>query len=460
MKTIFISAYHGFVARAIFNSRALEMLKEQSDLRIVIFAPPSKRDFFERQYGGHNVVVENFDLDSLVRTPKNKFWWRLGFVLLDTQYTRDQRHERLWRRQTVAGYLRYWWVSAWGWILSRIGVLRTIYRAADFYFSPRDVFQAYINQYQPALFFSTDIFSEPDSFFLRSAKASGIPTVGMVRSWDNPTTKGVLRIMPDSIMVNSIAIADDMVRFHGYSRKHISVVGLPQFDRWFTGPVLSREEFYTSIGADPSSRLIMFAPAGSGLSDIDWQFLEILKRGFAEDRLPSNLQILVRNHPAHPADLSRFTTDHHFIIEAHPGTHFGVTGYKDSEISPKDNEHLMHSVYYSSAIMYIATSLGLDATTFDKPQIIVSFDGWEKKPYPQSVQRFNHEDCLQGIIECGGTRVVKTSEEWFSAITSYLADPSIDRPGRTVARQRYLEPLDGRAGERIAHIIKQLSRHV
>jgi CDP-glycerol glycerophosphotransferase (TagB/SpsB family) len=103
--------------------------------------------------------------------------------------------------------------------------------------------------------------------------------------------------------------------------------------------------------------------------------------------------------------------------------------------------------------MYIATSLGLDASVFNKPQIIVSFDGWEKKPYVQSVERYNQEDCLANIVRRNGTRVVRSEEEWIRAIQGYLIDPMADNEGRQKAIRDFLFSSDGKASARIAQVL-------
>lgn len=452
MKTIFITAYHGFISRNLFNTDVLKILKRQNDLRIVIFTPPLKRDFIEKYYGGGNVIVEGFDLDEVIRIPFNKFWYRLAFLLENTRYVKDKRLENLYHNKNILGYMRYGCVNMWALILSRLQPTRAIYRFLDFYFSPKNLVTPYIEKYQPTLLFATDIFGEHDVLFLRQVKLERIPIVGMVRSWDNTTTKGVIRVMPNKIVVNSQVVKEELVRFHDYSEKNIFVVGLPQFDYWLQGPTLTREEFFKRIGADPAKRLILFAPAGEVLSDTDWQLCQILKDAIVNGQLPSNIQFLVRNHPHHPADLSRFKPDKHFIIEI-PGQQIRANDYKQVELNPDDSSHLLNSVYYSDFVMYIATTLGLDATVFDKPQIMVSFDGWETKPYIQSVQRYNLEDCLANLTKLGGTKVVTNKEDWIEAINTYLDNPKLDEEGRKKTVNQHMYKIDGKAGERIAHII-------
>ncbi len=456
MKTVFIPAYHGFVARAIFNSDALGDLKKRADVRVVIFGPSSKKDFFEKLYGGPNVVVEGFDVEDIIRNPRNKFWYRLAFLLQNSQYVIDQRKERLWHHRTVTGYLNYWMLNSLAWVLSRLGFVRWLYRWADYRYSPKNVFMPFIEQYKPDLIFSSDVFCEQDALLLRSAKISGIPTLGMVRSWDNTTTKGILRIFPDRLLVNSQAIADEIVKLHSYQRYLIKVVGLPQFDKWVSGPTLSREEFMKKLNIPTDRRIIMFTPAGANLSTVDGELCDILKQAINAGEIPANLHVIISNHPAHPADLSKFTPDDHFTIE-HLGKLFGVVSYREVEMTPNDNDNLRNFIYYSDIIMYIANSMGLDALIYDKPTIIVSFDGYGHVPYIKSIRRFNNEDCLHNLVLTGCTKVARSKQEWLQQINDYLKDSTVDVAGRIFARERYMEPMDGQSGHRIAgEVLKEL----
>jgi CDP-glycerol glycerophosphotransferase (TagB/SpsB family) len=275
----------------------------------------------------------------------------------------------------------------------------------------------------------------------------------MVRSWDNTTTKGILRIIPEKIIVNSPLMKEELIKFHDCQSENVFVAGLPQFDSWLAGPKMAREKFFKQVGANPTKRLILFAPAGAILSDTDWQICQILKEAIQNGQLPSNIQFLVRNHPHHPADLSKFNDDPSFIIE-NPGEKSGVKNDRTgADLSPDDNAHLMHSIYFSDLVMYIATSLSLDATVFDKPQIVISFDGWERRPYIRSVRRYHEEDNMRSLIALGGTKVAKSKEELITAINQYLKNPGLDRDGRQKIVKRQMYKIDGLAGRRIGEFV-------
>jgi len=452
MKTLLITTYNTFISRNILNTEVLRLLTQKSDLRIVIFCPPHKVDLFKQYYGHKNVVFEGLDMEPIIRKPWNKKLYRLAFLLENSQYVKDQRLERYWNNRNVLGYLNYLWVSGLSCFLSSFRFFFSGYRFFDYYFSDRRVLGSNFNKYNPDFVFATDSFGEMDVWFMKEARARKVPLITMVRSWDNTTTKGMLRVVPDEIIVNSPVVKNELIQFHGCRSENVFVAGLPQFDSWLSGPTESRDQFFSKIGADHKKRLILFAPAGKVLSDTDWQICQILKESLENGFLPNNIQFLVRNHPQHPADLSRFVGDNSFIIE-NPGFMIKDEDRKNVELKPEEGDHLRNSIYYSDVVMYVATSLGIDASIYNKPQILISFDGWEKRPYIRSVRRYNAEDCLGNLVKCGGTSVVNNREELVAAINNYFKNPALDQAGRDVTIKQHLYKIDGGAGKRIANFI-------
>ena len=57
MKTIFITSFHILISRNIIASPAMDILRRDQNLRIIILVPERKREFFERTFGGGNVII-------------------------------------------------------------------------------------------------------------------------------------------------------------------------------------------------------------------------------------------------------------------------------------------------------------------------------------------------------------------------------------------------------------------
>lgn len=449
MKTVFITCFHSFISKNILNTDVLKRFREKNDLRTVIFVPEKKVAFFEKHYAEKDVIIEGVDTARIAESRVNTFFSRLFFLMIDSHYVRYKREERMRARSGMAGRIKYHLHTGLVYILSRTRFLRHLVRFLFLRLAPVDFLGGYFSRYRPALVFSTDVFDAVDAQFLKEAKGNGVPTLGMVRSWDNCYSKGLLGVLPDRLLVNNEILKEEAVTIHGVSRRSIAIVGLPQFDAFVNEKRTPRREFFENLGISPRERLILFAPAGSILSDTDWQICEIVERARKTGEIGHPVHFFVRNHPGHPADLSRFKENVHFTIQD-PGHVFDASNRKTTELEPADQKFLADLLFHSDIVMYVATSLSLDATVYDKPQIMIDFDGYEKTDYAKSVRRYHDEDHMKKLVATGGVRVVRDKEELVASINAYLDNPRLDSEGRQRIVREQLYRIDGKSGERVA----------
>jgi len=452
MKTIFITAFHSFISRSILNTDVFRILAEKPDLRIVIFVPDYKKDFYVQTYGGSRVVIEGIRTDLLSSSQWPYRFQRLAEMFLPT-FTK-----KMWaaggapnNKKIKKNFIFYWLELLIFFISENFKISHKILRTLDFYFSSTNVFGDYIKKHQSDLCFATDLISGPDAMFLMAAKKAGTKTIGMVRSWDCATNKSLTRVLPDKIIAVNEQVKNEMIKYHDAEAGNIFISGFPQFDSYLKTKSLSRGEFFKLIGAEPNKRLVFFAPAGKFLSDCDAETAEVLKEALHNGKLPVDVQFLVSYHPQNPADLINLKNDPNFIIR-HLGTAFGDNA-KANELDKESANQLINFIYHSEIIIHHSSSLGLDASIFDKPQIMIAFDGCQKKPYLKSMRRHHDEDNMKGFIATGAARVVNNPDELVYWINKYLKNPKIDAAGRARARMKILANPDGNSGKRIANFI-------
>ncbi len=452
MKTVFISSFHSFISKNILNTDVLRSLRDDRSLRVVIFVPAHKAEFFRATYAGGNVVVEGIDVARITTAPANMFFSRLLFLMIDSHYIWYKRVERRDANPTPLAWFKFYVYGALVRVLSGWPLLNRLVRFLYRHLTPKGFFKEAFEKYEPSLVFSTDVFDPFDAQLLKEAQHRGVKTLAMVRSWDNCWSKGLMAVLPDHLMVNNEIIKDEAVTLHDYPADRVTIVGLPQFDAPLKGEHATREAFFAKIGVDPGKRLVLFAPAGTILSETDWQLCEILAQAIEDGKFSRPIHVFVRNHPGHPADFSRFRRNPHFTIQD-PGQVFGANP-KDTELSPDDQKFLADLVYHSDIVMYVATSIGLDSAVHDKPQIMVSFDGYEKLPYTESVALYRDEDHMKKLLATGGVRVARDKDDWIAAIDAYLKDPRLDHEGRERIVKEQLYRLDGRSSERVVRRIQ------
>ncbi|MDP3800079.1 MAG: CDP-glycerol glycerophosphotransferase family protein [bacterium] len=448
-KTIFISCFNPFIFRNILTSDVLRILKTRIGTKIVIFVPDYKMDFFKEQLNSPNIIIEGI---KVWKSSKQDIIFRfLTGSLVDTSTIMVHKKEKLYRDKRYFRFIISWLLIK---IFSHIFFIKTFIRSLDSLTVDKKTFLSYILKYNPSLVFSTDVFNDYDIRLLATAQSQKIKTVGMIRSWDNFTTKGVFRIKPNKLIVHNEILKNQAINWNGVSKEDIFVSGIPQYDRYINGKRIDRETFFKKIGLDPKQKLILFSPFGGRFTDTDWQIMEILKN-FIKNKeiLPS--QVLVRCTPNDPVNLGKFLSDENFYIDK-PGQGFEGRTTRDQELTDLDMDWLADCLYHSDVIVAGGASIGIDAAIFNKPTILIHFDGFEEKPYWQSVKRFLEYQHPRDIINSGAMLSVKSVEELKQHLNNYLDYPLMDRSARKEMLKNQCWKLDGRSGARIGDFILSL----
>ena len=442
IKTIFITSLNPFTTRNILFSNAFDILSSKPDLRLVIFCPNYKKEYFKKNFHKKNVIIEGVETGRTDR--QDTLFSYLSRSVISTATLAIHRKEIFLRNKNFFAFLVSYFLA----FIGRLNLIKKVIRFFDFLTVSKNKFIVYFDKYSPDLVFATDIFHVDDVHFLAEAKNRRISTIGMVRSWDNITNKGLFRVKPDYLIVNNLVIKDEVLQYEDMDKKNILAVGMPQFDCYSAMSRQSRLDFFQSLDLDPNKRTIFLAPHGSRFYKDDWQLLEIIKD------LP--YQFIVRLPPNDMVDLSKFVSTPNFFI-AHPGKDFekGTTN-RDREMSPKDSLRLADELFHSDLVINYGSTITIDAAFFDKPIIIVAFDGFDdygKKPYLQSVRRFLDFTHIKKMLKTGCCRIAKNKEDLVKYIEAYLADPWLDKEDRDRLVADQVGVKDAGSGKRIADFV-------
>ena len=144
---------------------------------------------------------------------------------------------------------------------------------------------------------------------LRCAQQLGIPTLFAVHSWDNLSTKSLLRELPDAVAVWNHRQVEEAVSFHGVAREGIVVTGAPTYDRCFDVELNeTREQFLHRLGLDPQQRTLLYLSSATfgfrERPEIDFarRWVEAIRS--AEDARIARANIIIRPHPRRGSEWS------------------------------------------------------------------------------------------------------------------------------------------------------------
>jgi hypothetical protein len=446
-KTIFIILDLGIAIRNILRTNVLKVLREQKDVRIVIFTPITDESFRE-EIGGDNVFIE--------RLPE----WRPNLLVKSARFLR----RLLWAEKTNLFTYRnklerkegrfVTWLAAslisWLGMRNRLDRVLAFIEEIELKCTP-DLERETFDRYQPDLLFYTISYNRERALELTARKRK-TKAIAFVHSWDNPTSKGPFLVFPDRVIVWNEILRDEVVRLHNFPREHVHVSGIPQFDIYVEKKdFVSKRDFFTKWGLDPKKRLLTYATGSFGMLPDEAEVVEQVYHAVQGDALVEPCQLLVRLHPSARYECYQKLEKFPHLVIQRPGRR-GST--RDTwNPTTKDMYDLAELMNYSDVVVNTASTITIDAACFDTPVVNVAFDGHQEKPYMRSCKRYYDFEHYRNVVGTGGVRIAHSVQELIEFVNMYLQDRRTDQAGRERIRREQCWKLDGQSGRRVAEYI-------
>jgi hypothetical protein len=134
---------------------------------------------------------------------------------------------------------------------------------------------------------------------LKSARALGVPTAVAVASWDNLTSKGLLRFAPDRALVWNELQRRELADLHGVDSERAVVTGAAKFDPWLERePSMTAESVRRAAGLEPSRPFVLYLGSSRFIAPDEVGFVRRYAEALRAAAEPlADLGILVRPHP-------------------------------------------------------------------------------------------------------------------------------------------------------------------
>ncbi|HZT46148.1 MAG TPA: hypothetical protein VFA24_08220 [Gaiellaceae bacterium] len=132
--------------------------------------------------------------------------------------------------------------------------------------------------------------------YLKAARSLGVRTGIAVASWDNLTSKGLLRFVPERVFVWNETQRREAIGLHGIPPERVVATGAARFDDWFTQrPSTTREEFVRKVGLDPARPYLLYLCSSVFVAPDEVSFVQRWLAALRE-RL-GETGVVVRPHP-------------------------------------------------------------------------------------------------------------------------------------------------------------------
>ncbi len=266
------------------------------------------------------------------------------------------------RRRTPVGFLRL--------LKSRVArsaagqsMLAALLKRLEAATPRRAVLDAFLrSQHADAVLFTPLIaLQSEEQDLLTAAAEQGLRTVFCVLSWDNLSSKALIRTTPDLVTVWNDVQRDEARHLHGVPDDRIAVTGAQTFDIWFDrAPSKSRTEFLSRVGLPPDRPFLLWVCSSLFRTSPPEEpfvrrWIEAIRA--SDDPVLRDMSILVRPHPARMPEWAKVPLDD---LEA-------VSLWGSLPVDTESRNDYFDSMYYSEAVAGLNTTAFIEAAIVGKP---------------------------------------------------------------------------------------------
>ncbi len=318
---------------------------------------------------------------------------------------------------------------------------------------------ARLQAWRPSVLLATGPMRFDEPGVVAIAKQLGIPTVALITSWDNLSTKRRMLFEYDGYIVWSEQMRRELHHFYPASRKApVYVVGAPQFDVFFNDEFRqSREAFCASAGLRPNAPIILYTLGSPNAIREYYGAVEMAKRIMRGEL--GDVQLLVRPHPAfdnaNEAELLREMRPR-VVVQRTADPRLPFRSQAHSQIV-----EWVNTFRHADVVVNLASTTTVDAAIVDRPVVNLDYDPEPSQPNQGLVKDANHLwTHFKPIAESGGVWNVSNTEEMVTAIRTYLQQPDLHREGRRWIAEYVCGVLDGQSGRRLAQAVGRFAERL
>ncbi len=221
-----------------------------------------------------------------------------------------------------------------------------------------------------------------------AARDAGIPTVGFIFSWDN-LPKATMNIFTDYYLVWSDYMKDELLHYYPEIREEqIFVTGTPQFEIHFDDSLkMSRDEFFTSLGLDPTKKYLLFSGDDRRTSPDDPLYLDDLARAVKQKGKEWHIlfrPVPVDFSPRYDAVLQKYKD---VITRVQPLWEKVDEHWQNYFPTARDGQMLYNLAEHTEAVFNIGSTMVFDFVAHRKPTVYFRYDHPESPHKDWSVEK-------------------------------------------------------------------------
>jgi hypothetical protein len=281
---------HDILYRHFVQSRAFGQLSKKADVTFVFAAPSSDNKRLTTTLDPAEIGAP---VELLPVEPQRVFYWRRLF----------QVSQLVWRPGADWKHLRAitrYFLGRNASILSTVLALPVIYPVFHWLTHHRinrlpSKMEQLVARLRPDVLVHPTVF---DGYFINDfvlvGRRIGIPTVAIMNSWDNPSSKRSVVGQPDRVLVWGPQTKAHAAKYMGMNPDRIMSFGAAQFEIYERPARITRDEFCRRHKLDPNKRLLLYAGSSKGADE--FEHLRLIEAAIDRGEL-QNAAIIYRPHP-------------------------------------------------------------------------------------------------------------------------------------------------------------------
>ena len=299
-------------------------------------------------------------------------------------------------------------------------------------------------------------YHDQDALLLVAAQALGVASLTSVISFDNPTTRERMLVRSERVLVWNRFNRDELLRsYPDLSPERIGIIGAPQFDLHHRADLIAHEDVWRrDLGLPPDRPILLYGGGPSFLVPNEVRLVELLDAAIDRGAITGDPFLLVRRHPAEapePWVELGGRLRHGVVVEPWaPGTN-PQRGWPSIE----DLVVQMSSLRHSRVHVNVCSSMTLDGSVFDRPQIGPRFVPGNDRAEQRTVRSLYEREHWWPITASGGLRTADDEASLIAAVNDALRDPTAGAGGRARLVEDLLTFADGRSGSRLVGEIRE-----
>ncbi len=450
-KTLLFVVEDELTSRSLLISDFLEIVSSNFQ-KVVVVVPSPKVEYCKQKYERDNVVVDGMEENTEPELIRKLF------VLM--KYSIPAYEAKLSLMRTLFGQngiiIGSWLVFIWpvmaSWYLSRYRFWRNVLRRIYVLFANDEKCIELLKKHNVDVVYAnyTSVFAHDFNLkLIKAAKRMDILTIGGIATWDNLYSKVFITQHTDFLTVNNELIKQAAVELGDFKEDTIRIIGIPGFDFYSKKELLlSREEFFNQIGADPDKKFIVFA---GGLRRVGISYSHFFNYFDRLTKEMGGVQFYLRPHPNAQFDgelVGKYKSSCSMIFERR-----APTSYSEFKLSEKDNKLLLNLLYHADLLIDNLSTIMIEACFLNTPIIVLRYSGDENRRYCHRPERDFEENHIKIIMKRKFCRAVRNDKELVENIKLYLISPNLDTEARRETAKEQMFITDGTSAAALAKTV-------